>query len=157
MNNIVPIFIALMPAITGVFTVYLMKKVGRKFLIQLGTFVSCICLSVVFAGFTIQEDNKNLAAVIISIGMIIFMASFGLTLGPITWLYIPEIAEPNIIPFSTMANLIGATINIMIFPLIKKILPNQNPSYLFLIFLAWCTVSLFINWKYMIETKDRDR
>ncbi len=47
------------------------------------------------------------------------MFFFGLTLGPIVWLYIPEIVEPKIIPFSTMTNLAGAALCIIVFPLIS--------------------------------------
>ena len=110
-----------------------------------------------FFGVFIQDQEKDLAPVLISIGMIIFMANFGLSYGPIVWLYIPEIVEPNIIPFSTMTNLIGATICIMVFPLIKNALPENNPAYLFLLFLIWCFVALFVNWKFMVETKDKPR
>ena len=146
-----------MPAITAGFATILVKKVGRKILIQLGTFFSTVCLLIMFFGFQIQKDQQNTAAILISIGMIVFMAFFGLTLGPIVWLYIPEIVEPKIIPFSTMANLIGATICIMIFPLIKEALPDGNPSYLFLMFFSWCFVALFVNWKFMVETKGKSR
>ena len=137
-----------MPAITAGLATILVKKLGRKVLIQMGTLVSVICLLIMFFGFQIKEEELNTAAILISIGMIVFMAFFGLTLGPIVWLYIPEIVEPKIIPFSTMSNLAGATICIMIFPLIKKTLPNE--SYLFLMFLIWCFVALFVNCKYMV-------
>ena len=82
------------------------------------------------------------------------MAVFGLTLGPIVWLYIPEIVESNIIPYSTMVNLFGAASCTIIFPLIT------DPSYKFIpfvFFFLWCLISLLINQKIMVETKDRDR
>ena len=157
LSNILPIFIAAMPAVTAALATVLLKKVGRKFLIQLGTLVSCFSLLLVFFGFFIQDQEENLAPILISIGMIVFMANFGLSFGPIPWLYIPEIVEPKIIPFSTMTNLIGATICIMVFPLIKNALPEKNPAYLFLMFLIWCFMALFVNWKFMLETKDKPR
>lgn len=82
------------------------------------------------------------------------MASFGLTLGPIVWLYIPEIVEPNIIPYSTMANLIGASACMIGFPLISD---NKVKWIPFLFFFIWCLVSLAVNQKFMVETKDKAR
>ena len=92
-------------------------------------------------------------AYLIIAGMFLFMGFFGLTLGPIVWLYIPEIVEPNIIPFSTMTNLLGATFCVMVFPFLN----NINPAWVFMLFLAWCIVSFFFNWKTMVETKDKSR
>jgi hypothetical protein len=76
------------------------------------------------------------------------MGSFGLTLGPIVWLYIPEIVEANIIPYSTMANLIGASVCVILFPIASAQLPNQ--AYLFIIFMVWGVASLVINKFYLV-------
>jgi p-aminobenzoyl-glutamate transporter AbgT len=87
--------------------------------------------------------------------LFLYMAGFGLTLGPIVWLYIPEIVEPRIIPYSTMTNLLGASVCIIIFPIASAQLPNK--AYLFIIFLIWAIVSMIINQKYLVETKDKTR
>jgi hypothetical protein len=70
-----------------------MNSKGRKFLIQLGTLVCAICLGLVALAFKLKgdktfDDSKPESMVII-IGMVIYMTMFGLTLGPIVWLYIP--------------------------------------------------------------------
>ena len=75
------------------------------------------------------------------------MAVFGLTLGPIVWLYIPEIVESNIIPYSTMVNLLGAAACTIGFPLIT----NPELKYIpFMFFFVWCLISLIFNQKIMV-------
>ena len=84
----------------------------------------------------------------ISLSMVFFMLFFGLSYGGIIYLYIPEIVEPKYLPYSTMANLSGAALCIIVFPLLENALPN--PGYLFLIFFAYTVLSMFINQKFMV-------
>jgi len=52
------------------------------------------------------------------------MANFGLTLGPIVWMYIPEIVQASFLPYSTMMNWAGSAVCILLFPIIKATLPG---------------------------------
>jgi len=63
--------------------------------------------------------------------------------------------QPNIVPFSTGVNWAGAALVMLLFPIIKSMLPNKNPAYLFLFFAAWCVGSFLLNAKYAIETKGK--
>ena len=93
----------------------------------------------------------------ISMSMLLFMCFFGLSYGALVYLYIPEIVEPKYVSYSAMANLGGVAFSVIIFPLIEGILPDQNPGYLFLLFFVWTLVSMIINQKFMVETKDKSR
>ena len=46
------------------------------------------CLIVAF-GFYIKAEYQGLGLALIIIGLILFMADFGLTLGPVVWVYLP--------------------------------------------------------------------
>ena len=88
-SDLLPIFITIMPAFAAFLTIYLMKRMGRKPLIQLGT-VSCgFCQLIMFLSFFFKEDLDTVATILIAIAMVLFMIAFGLTLGPLVWLYIP--------------------------------------------------------------------
>ena len=43
----------------------------------------------------------------------------------------------------------------VLFPIIKKSLPDQNPDYLFLFFLLWTALSFIVNQIVLIETKGK--
>lgn len=110
--------------LASITTIKLMNLRGRKFLIQLGTAICCVSLGVLAMAFMIKgtknyEESKVETMVIVA-SMCIFMVFFGITLGPLTSLYVLEIVEPKIMPYATMTNLLGATANILIFPLIPK-------------------------------------
>ena len=76
------------------------------------------------------------------------MAVFGLSLGPVVWLYIPEIVQPKIVSYSTAANWITASLVIILFP----VLPSGP---LFIFFTVWTLGSAFFNYLYVLETKDK--
>lgn len=86
-------------------------------------------------------------------GLIVFMADFGLSLGPVVWLYIPEILEPNLIAFSTLANWTTASLITILFPILKKAF--GTPAPLFLFYAAYSTVGFIFSQKFVIETKGK--
>lgn len=69
------------------------------------------------------------------------------------WLYIAETVEPEIIPFSTLANWAAASIVIIAFPILSHAFGTSVPLFLF--FAVWSIVSLFVNKKLLIETKGK--
>ena len=107
-------------------------------------------------GFFIKgEDKGGPGQALILAGLFIYMAVFGLSLGPIVWLYIPEIVQPKIVPFSTATNWICASLVIILFPILTDNVLNKNPAILFLFFTVWCFVSFVFNLKFVVETKDK--
>jgi len=84
------------------------------------------------------------------VSLYVFFLSFGFTLGPVVWLYIPEIVPASIVPYSTLSNWAGASVTIILFPILGTALGNDG--YLFFIFSVWCLLSLIINQKYVVET-----
>ncbi len=88
-------------------------------------------------------------------GLIFFMACFGLTLGPVVWIYLPEVSQPKILSLATGASWTSCSLVMLLFPIIKKALPGENPAFLFLFFASWGFVSFFINRKYVLETRNK--
>lgn len=142
-------------------TSYLLTKLGRKQILQGGTLVAVISLVLIGIGFIIrggsEEPPEGTATTIGSImiigGLVIFMADFGLSLGPVVWLYIPEILEPSLIAFSTLANWTTASLITILFPILKKAF--GTPAPLFLFYAVYSTAGLIFSQKYVIETKGK--
>jgi hypothetical protein len=105
-------------------------------------------------GFFIK-DASSLGEPLILIGLFMFMAVFGLSLGPVVWLYIPEIVQPKIVPYSTASNWISASLVIILFPIATEDLLNGNPGVLFVFFTVWCLGSFVFNYLFVLETKDK--
>ncbi len=83
-------------------------------------------------------------------GLLSFMVNFAFTLGPLVWMYVPQVAQPNIVTLATAMNWFGATLVMFLFPILKGKLLNNNPAILFYFFSFWCFLSLFINQKFIV-------
>ena len=53
--------------------------------------MAAITTSMVAIGFLVKTDNLSASNGLVIAGLVIYMANFGLTLGPVVWLYIAEI------------------------------------------------------------------
>lgn len=82
----------------------------------IGAAVTCL---IVALGFYIKAEYQGLGLALIIIGLILFMADFGLTLGPVVWVYLPEIVQADIMPYATGVNWGTAAFIMLLFPVIK--------------------------------------
>lgn len=119
LNLVLPIFINLEQVIGAIFASYLLSVVGRKVLLQIGSLMACIGCGVIAGGFFLTTSNPGLSIVLIVFGLVLFIANFGFTLGPVVWVYLPEIVQPKVLPYATMVNWASAAIVILLFPVIK--------------------------------------
>jgi MFS family permease len=161
LKNLIPVIMNLEQTLTCLVTSYLLTKLGRKQILQGGTAVGIASLILIGAGFLLRGGSDHpddtttttVGNVMILIGLVIFMADFGLSLGPVVWLYIPEILEPDLIAFSTGANWGAATLITILFPILKKAF--GTPAPLFLFYAAYCLLGFLFSQKYVIETKGK--
>lgn len=153
LKHMLPVLINLEPLVTAVMTSYLLSKLGRKIIIQVGTGVLAVML--VFIGVGIWTEDTSGGQVLVMVGMFVFMAAFGLSLGPIMWLYIAEIVEPRILPFTTLTNWVTSALVMTLFPIISSALGSKGPLFLF--YAVWAFASLMVNQKYMVETKGKSQ
>lgn len=101
------------------------------------------------------KDGYDFGVPILLVGIFLFIINFGLTLGPVTWIYIPQIVDPNIIPYSITLNWLSGSFVVILFPILTIDLLNQNPAILFGFSAAWCIGGAVINYFFVIETKDK--
>lgn len=89
---------ALMPSlinfeqVLGTFaTGILLAKFGRKTILQVGTLLEGISCVLVGIGFFLKKGSEDSAVGegLVLVGLFLFMGVFGVSLGPIVWLYIP--------------------------------------------------------------------
>lgn len=126
----------------------------------MGTLVGIFALLLVGTGFALKkgEDVDMQSTVLIIGGLIIFMGNFGLSLGPVVWLYIPEVLEPSRVPISTAFNWASSSLIVITFPILNNILKKDNherPQFLFFGYAILSTIGFFITQKYAIETKGK--
>ena len=155
LRPIAPIILNFLTLVGAVFSIYLLAKLGRKTILQAGTFILTVTLTLITVGFFILDKAYTAATVLIIFGLVVYMFTFGATLGSVIWLYIAEICEPSYTILATAITWIFAVIVIVFFPILKSQLPNQSPAFLFLFFLLWTGLSFIVNHKVLIETKGK--
>ena len=114
----------------------------------LGTFFGLAGLTV---GFFIRSPDSKPIEIMILIFFSIYIVAFVLTMGPITWLYIPEIVQPPTVTYTTMTNWAFACFIIVFYPIVK----DGLGSAIFLIFSLATIFFYFMTRDIMIETKDK--
>lgn len=158
LSALMPSLINLEQVIGTFITGILLSKFGRKSILLIGAVFESVSCALIGIGFYLKNDsieNSSLGESLILIGLIIFMGVFGVSLGPIVWLCIPEIVQPKVIPFSTAMNWICASIIIILFPIITENVLNSNPTLLFFIFTVLLILFLVFFFRSLIETKDK--
>ncbi len=152
---LVPILINLEQVVAAIFASYLLTVVGRKPLLEIGTIISCLGCAIIAGGLFLQKIEPGIAYVMVLFGLVLFMANFGFTLGPVVWVYLSEIMQPKVFPYATTVNWISAALVMLVFPVIIDTLPNKNGGYVFLFFAIWTTFSYLFNRKFLIETQNK--
>lgn len=87
LRSIAPIVLTFETFLGAVLSIYLLAKLGRRTILQGGTFILALSNLLVMIGFFILNDAYTAGTVLILMGLIVFMFVFGATLGSTIWLY----------------------------------------------------------------------
>lgn len=121
-----------------------LKKFGRRTIILTGNLGIGILNLIIGGVFYATWDGwKNGFG--ISMGLImIFNIIFGLTLGPVVWIYVPEIVTQKIVPLATATYWCGCSLCVIVAPIITS---YMNSPYAVFMFLGTYLIIIFIpNW-----------
>ena len=121
-------------------------KFGRKSILLLGEVLCSITLALlsVLGFLDLYTPSKYI--------ILVYMLSFGISLGPIVWLYLPEILPEKGVSLAASANWVGCGIIGIGFPIVKNAI---NIEGTFLIFLVCCLVALVYMFFCVKETKGK--
>ena len=143
----------IIPAIVASY--FLLHSVGRRPILFYGTLVAGVSNLIITIGFSIRDSDHTKSAIMLFIGFILFMIDFGLSLGSVVYIYIPEIIGPHLISFAVISTWVGAALPIILFPIIVSNNLNGNPALLFMINTVLCLLSLIPIYLFVVETKDK--
>lgn len=133
-----------------------LTKVGRKPLILIGNLTLGIFDLVMGIMFLLNLLTSQKAYVYVSLAFILlFMISYGVTIGPIVWLYVPEVIPAKYVPIATSMNWLGAAICIIASPFIINAVGSPYP--VFFGFSVITLVLFFFNFSILVESKGKTR
>lgn len=127
----VPLIINAVQLVATISTIFVLTRVGRKSLTlfgNLGLAVIDIAIGILFI-----FSDWGPSGIIIFVLLILYMIVYGISLGPVVWLYVPEIIPAKIVPFATVMNWFGASICVICTPIAISDY-NGNPFPVFFFF-----------------------
>ncbi len=148
-------FVNLVFTFVAMFTV---DKFGRKPLLYIGSIGMIV--GFLLLGVTLQQQNVGMLSLI---GVLIFIGSFALSMGPVVWVLLSEMF-PNKIRSVAMSVAVAAqwAANYMVsqsFPVVMGSEVNNsapwNGSLPYFIFIAFILIIVFITYKFIPETKGK--
>ncbi|NRA91952.1 MAG: sugar porter family MFS transporter [Psychroserpens sp.] len=148
-------FVNLIFTIVAMFTV---DKYGRKPLLYIGSIG--MIFGFLLLGISLQQDAVGLVSLI---GVLVFIGSFALSMGPIVWVILSEMF-PNKIRSVAMSVAVAAqwAANYVVsqtFPIVMESETNNsapwNGSMPYFIFIAFIILIIFLTYKFIPETKGK--
>ena len=152
------ILLAFINVIFTLVAMYTVDKLGRKPLIYIG----CIGMIIgfLFLGITLQQQTVGVLSLI---GILVFIASFSLSMGPIVWVLLSEMF-PNKIRSVAMSVAVAAqwAANYVVsqsFPMVVGSETNNNAfwngSLPYFIFIFFIVIIIIVTYKLVPETKGK--
>lgn len=149
------IFQVIIGAVNLLFTIIAIKwadKYGRKLLLKVG--LTGIVLSLLFCGLLFYTGNTQ--GPLLLILMLLYIACFAFSLGPVTWIVINEIFPTDIrvkaVSICTLALWIAVWLVGQFFP---WLLEKTGPAITFWIFALCSLINFFFSWKVVKETSGK--
>ena len=129
---------------------FLLTKVGRKTILQVGTAINIVTCFTVAAGFWIREDNEPLGTTMVIGGLVVYMGNLTTTLAPIVWIFAAELVQPWLAPYAILFNWLGAAFVMFFFPIVTNLMPEQNPASLFVFFGIYSLIAFIFDHHFVI-------
>jgi hypothetical protein len=141
---LIPILVNLVILIFICVSFVLLHNFGRKTIIVTGFTIAAFSCGIISYGYSFNYQT------VILVGILLFTMNYGASLGPVVWLYIPEVVSPSTIAYITACNWMANTFVIMVFPIVTQDLFDGNPAFLFLAFSACCSFGAIFSFKMMV-------
>jgi hypothetical protein len=111
-------------------SIWTLGQFGRKTVLVAGNAALGIFDIVIGVLFIFIDRSSAIFWLVFAI-LLLYMISFSTTIGPATWLYVPEIVPAKIVPFATVFNWLGCFFAIIILPIINASLGDYAVFFLF--------------------------
>jgi len=134
-----------------VISIYLIDKLGRKQLLLIGSAGMAISLIVISITFQSIESTSTLLLVFV----LIYVASFAISLGPVVWVIMSEIFPNHVRGIATaIASMSLWIADYVVSQSFPSLISSIGPSITFAVFAALSIFTFFFSWKKVPETKD---
>jgi SP family arabinose:H+ symporter-like MFS transporter len=146
------ILIGVINLLFSLVAIYFVDRVGRKPILIVGSILMTISLLILSISFT-----YGLSSIITLVAILLFIASFASSLGPITWVVISELFPNHVRGKAMSISIVFVWISCFfvsfLFPVLLEKIGGGNT---FLVLAFFCLLSLGFNVKFVKETKGKE-
>jgi hypothetical protein len=153
LDTYIPIIINVVQLIATLCTIFVLTKFGRRPLVLFGNLALGIIDIVIGILFVVTWSGSGIFVLVM---LILYMIVYGISLGPVVWLYVPEIIPAKIVPLATMMNWFGCSLCVIFTPMAIEA-NGGNPFPVFFFFGGITMLFWGLNYRLMVETKDFTR
>ncbi|WP_088549296.1 sugar porter family MFS transporter [Paenibacillus aquistagni] len=141
--------------INFIFTIlalWLIDRVGRKALLLIGSSLMAVCLLII--GFAFQTGHTSGLLILISI--LVYVAAFAISLGPVVWVIMSEIFPNHIRGKATaIASMMLWLADYVVSQSFPPLLSSAGPAITFWIFGVLALFTFLFTWRVVPETKGK--
>ncbi|WP_430123442.1 sugar porter family MFS transporter [Paenibacillus chibensis] len=146
------ILVGLINFLFTILAIWLIDKVGRKALLLTGSAAMTICLAVI--GIAFQTGHTSGPLVLIFI--LIYVAAFAVSLGPVVWVIISEIFPNRVRGIATsIASMALWAADYVVSQAFPPMLASAGPAVTFGLFGIMSLVTVLFTWRVIPETKGK--
>lgn len=130
--------------------IYLIRNLGKGHLLLFGNLGMALCNVSLGVLFYFIDSWQPSFWFVFGV-LVLYMAIYGVSIGPAIWLYIPEVMPAKIVPFATISNYILCSIAIIIFPVLNTYVGD------YAVFFVFGGISLFtfvVNYFNLVSIKE---
>ena len=155
------VLVGIVNLVATIVAIMLIDKLGRRPLLITGLVIivtSMILLAYAFGSATIGADGEltNMNPTLILIGILSFVAGFGISLGPVMWVLFSELFPNRIRGIAiSFCGLINSSVSFIVQLVFPWELENLGPSMTFLIYGSFAIIGLIFVIRVLPETKGR--
>lgn len=146
------ILVGLINFLFTILALWLIDKVGRKALLLVGSAMMALCLVVIGAAFQTGHTSGPLVLIFI----LLYVASFAVSLGPVVWVILSEIFPNRIRGKATaIASMALWAADYVVSQTFPPMLNSAGPAITFWIFGFMSLFTFFFTWRIVPETKGK--
>ena len=155
------VLVGIINLVFTIVAIALIDKVGRRPLMLTGLVVIATSMMLLAYGFgtgsmSAEGELVGVNPTLILIGILSFVAGFGISLGPVMWVLFSELFPNRIRGIAiSFVGLINSTVSFMVQLVFPWELENFGPSITFLIYGSFAIIGLLMVMKILPETKGR--
>lgn len=128
----IPLISNIVQLIASFFSSAIVARFGRRSITIFGNLSMSIILIIIAVLFLISDQTKDVGLIYMAVAfIIIFMIGYTTTIGPVVWLYVPEMIPHSYVPIASIFNWLASSICVIVTPYVLAACGSVYPVFFF--------------------------